>query len=102
MTRTERWTIIEKTLRELEPLVDAADADENHPDHHLAIRAAEHVHCAESMALFALEGDQFVDPPPRGASREAWSEASPWLRDVVDPEIKAAVANVRLAYRGKA
>ena len=94
-TRADRWTRIYRALSCLEEAVEAAAADDRHPDHQECAAASEWVNQATSMASFAIEEDEGVDPPPRGQCRIDWWEANRRLpRTPKDPDLLAAVRAV--------
>ena len=99
MTRIERWSRVETALGSLEEFVDAVCEVPDHPDFEHVVRASDAVHCAMSMAGYAVEGDYGVDPPPRGACRRDWREAYYWLKNVRDRRLKELVAGVRVLLR---
>ena len=93
MTRRERWSRISRELGKLEKLLAPLEVDGVSFDL---------VHMATSMACYAENGDEGVDPPPRGAAREDWSEAKETdLVGITDPAIRAQITVVNKAFRGR-
>lgn len=102
LTGRERWTRIRNALLDLETLVDAAGETDGHPDQDICLgRGADMLHGATSMADYAIDGDHGVDPPPRGASRDDWSEAVECLNHCTDQKIRDAIRIVKRAFRGQ-
>ena len=95
MTSRDRWGAILQRLHELETMLDAIAVDPKHRDWRTATDSSEHVTRATSMAGFAVDGYGGVDPPPRGASRQAWREAYEHLRYAKDPALRTLVVRVR-------